>query len=364
MRARLGWSRLAALVGAIVFGALAAEGGSDRRRSRRRASCATPGSTRTSPRSRSTRRTSPSRRSIRSGPTAPPSGAGSAAARHRDRRLGSRRLGVPGRHPVLEGVRLRRAGRSRPAIIELLPGGRWLYAAYEWSDDGRDGRARARAGAARRLSASAGGGRTRSRASATAGSATRRRPLAGARLQPAPALARPRSRRAARRAGPAPGVDLADLVAAGLIVGLPPALLETPPRIAAANAHRARRARLHARQLRALPQRRRPAAQARARAAPRHRGERSEPGCATTVGERRSRIRRPGQSPDAVLRVAPGDPERSALAQRIGSRWAALQMPPLGTETVDGEAYDLIREWIAELDAQDATSQEARERGQ
>ena len=71
----------------------------------------------------------------------------------------------------------------------------------------------------------------------------------------------------------------------------------------------------------------------------------------------------PGQSPDAVLRIAPGDPARSALAQRIGSRWAALQMPPLGTETVDGEAYDLIRDWIADLDGEHATSQEARERG-
>jgi hypothetical protein len=37
--------------------------------------------------------------------------------------------------------------------------------------------------------------------------------------------------------------------------------------------------------------------------------------------------------------------------QRVGSRYPALQMPPLGTELVDGDAVDLLRRWIAELDA-------------
>ena len=67
----------------------------------------------------------------------------------------------------------------------------------------------------------------------------------------------------------------------------------------------------------------------------------------------------PGQSPDAVLRIEPGHPERSALVQRIASRWAALQMPPLGTELVDGEAVALIGRWIADMD--DAEAQTRRE---
>ena len=58
----------------------------------------------------------------------------------------------------------------------------------------------------------------------------------------------------------------------------------------------------------------------------------------------------PGQSPDAILRVEPRHPERSGLVERIGSRYPALQMPPLGTELVDEEAVALIRRWVAERD--------------
>ena len=36
--------------------------------------------------------------------------------------------------------------------------------------------------------------------------------------------------------------------------------------------------------------------------------------------------------------------------QRVSSRYAALQMPPLGTELVDDEAVALLRRWIAEVD--------------
>jgi hypothetical protein len=66
----------------------------------------------------------------------------------------------------------------------------------------------------------------------------------------------------------------------------------------------------------------------------------------------------PGQSPEARLRIEPGHPERSALAERIGSRHRALQMPPLGTELVDHEAVDLIRRWIADLEGASPDNQE------
>ena len=59
----------------------------------------------------------------------------------------------------------------------------------------------------------------------------------------------------------------------------------------------------------------------------------------------------PGLKPDAVLRVEPGRPDRSALVERVASRYPALQMPPLGTALADDDAVDLLRRWIAEMDA-------------
>jgi hypothetical protein len=71
---------------------------------------------------------------------------------------------------------------------------------------------------------------------------------------------------------------------------------------------------------------------------------------ATTVGVP-TRKPAPGQSPEAVNRIAAGDPDRSALVQRMGSRWAALQMPPLGTNVADEQALDLVRQWIAGMES-------------
>jgi len=56
----------------------------------------------------------------------------------------------------------------------------------------------------------------------------------------------------------------------------------------------------------------------------------------------------PGMSADAVLRIEPQHPDRSALMQRIASRYPPLQMPPLGTVLVDRQAVDLLQRWIAE----------------
>jgi len=58
----------------------------------------------------------------------------------------------------------------------------------------------------------------------------------------------------------------------------------------------------------------------------------------------------PGQSPDAVMRIDPGHPDRSGLLQRVASRSPALQMPPLGTALVDQEAVALLERWIAEAE--------------
>lgn len=50
---------------------------------------------------------------------------------------------------------------------------------------------------------------------------------------------------------------------------------------------------------------------------------------------------------DHTQRIAPGRVEASALAYRMSSRFAATQMPPLGTSLVDDEALALIRAWIS-----------------
>jgi hypothetical protein len=58
----------------------------------------------------------------------------------------------------------------------------------------------------------------------------------------------------------------------------------------------------------------------------------------------------PGQSAEATLRIEPGRTDRSALLQRVSSRYPPLQMPPLGTEVVDEAAVALLRRWIDETD--------------
>jgi hypothetical protein len=50
---------------------------------------------------------------------------------------------------------------------------------------------------------------------------------------------------------------------------------------------------------------------------------------------------------DALL-VAPGDPDRSILLERL-SRRGPGQMPPLATNVVDEQAVKLLREWITGL---------------
>jgi putative heme-binding domain-containing protein len=53
----------------------------------------------------------------------------------------------------------------------------------------------------------------------------------------------------------------------------------------------------------------------------------------------------------AALLVAPGEPQRSVLYQRIARR-SPGQMPPRGTHVVDHKAVQLIHDWIAQLPSQ------------
>jgi hypothetical protein len=237
------------------------------------------------------------------------------------------------------------ARRVETRYIERLPDGGWLYAAYEWSADGRAAvlaPERGRGGAY-----AFGGGRSHTIPAASdcrvCHESGGRTPVLGFSLLQ---LSPDRDPGALHvDPGPAGDLDLEVLVRAGLLVGLPEPLLATPPRIAAATPlERAALGYLHANcghchngdgPLRDLGLQLR------------HRTDDDRaPGVATTVGTPNHKLA-PGQSPDAVLRIDPGQPDRSGLAQRMGSRWAALQMPPLGTNLVDERALGLVRQWIA-----------------
>jgi hypothetical protein len=70
-----------------------------------------------------------------------------------------------------------------------------------------------------------------------------------------------------------------------------------------------------------------------------------------TLVERPVKKSAPGQSADAIYRIDPGHPQRSALLERLASRDPALQMPPLGSALVDDEAVAIVTKWITELEA-------------
>jgi hypothetical protein len=151
---------------------------------------------------------------------------------------------------------------------------------------------------------------------------------------------------------PAPGVELNYLVKHKLLKRFPRALLDTPPRIIAATpTERAALGYLHGNcghchsddsMLKNL--------EFGLRHALVHEPGAPERAIATAVGKH-FKAQAAGQTEDAVYRIEPGHPERSVVLQRMGSRYAALQMPPLGTVVVDDEATALVSRWIAETGA-------------
>jgi hypothetical protein len=148
-----------------------------------------------------------------------------------------------------------------------------------------------------------------------------------------------------RETQPKGGLDLAELVARDLISGLPAQLLARPPRIAA----RAASARDSAGYLFGNCAHCHNGSGPLAELGldfdqPVGDGRGYERLCDNVVG-RASHYRIPGQP--RSLRVQPQKPELSALWFRMQSRFAAAQMPPLGTKLVDSEATRLIERWIA-----------------
>lgn len=237
--------------------------------------------------------------------------------------------------------------RVETRYLERLPDGEWLYAAYAWSPDGRGARLAPERGLRNAY------------------------PLSGKRSHTVPGVS---DCKACHAGGPSPvlgfsalqlspdrdpgavhaelqpdaAIDLRDLVENGLIVGLPRSVERTPPRIAArSGTERAALGYLHGN-----------CGHCHNAQGPlnnigmvlRHEtGPTAPAAIATTVAQPLKSLA-PGQPAGTVWRIKPGRPDQSGLAQRIASRYPALQMPPLGTELVDDEAVALLRRWIAELE--------------
>lgn len=237
--------------------------------------------------------------------------------------------------------------RVETRYLERQADGQWLYAAYAWSPDGREAHLTSERG--KRSAFSLGGGKSH----AIPGVGDCKACHQGARSEvlgfSALQLSSDKDPFAPHaEARPAPGADLRYLVENGLLVNFPKSLLEKPPRIEAASpVERAALGYLHAN-----------CGHCHNAQGPlqniglflRHvAGAAVQPAIASTVGHAVKKPA-PGQSPAAELRIDPSHPERSALLERMASRYPPLQMPPLGTEVIDAEAVSLLRRWIAETD--------------
>ena len=215
----------------------------------------------------------------------------------------------------------------------------WLYAAYAWSADGRETRLVSAKG--RRGAWPLEGGRSHTIPGVSdckvCHQGGRSEVLGFSAVQLSP-----QRDPGALHAEPSSGVDLNALIEGGLLAGLP-ASLESPAIGAASALERAALGYLHGNcghchneqgPLRSV-----------GLFVRQNTGATAERAIASTVNHP-VRKPAPGQSHDAVLRIEPQHPDRSALMQRMAARVPALQMPPLGTELVDRQAVDLIRRWI------------------
>ena len=238
------------------------------------------------------------------------------------------------------------ARRIETRYIERLEDGSWRYAVYVWNEDGSDAmRAPAQGIAALPLDAA---GQRRyaipSEQDCRACHEAAAVPVLGfGALQLSPDRDP-----LAPHADALSAVDLRALVARGLLRGLPQALLDTPPRIAAASpTERAVLGYLHG------------------NCGYCH-ADGGDTGAAVPVGLRLAqgigrhgdtaamlrlllgappRFRAPGtQAPLPLL--AAGQSRKSLLLLRMRSREPRLQMPPLGSTLADTEALALVERWI------------------
>jgi hypothetical protein len=238
------------------------------------------------------------------------------------------------------------AGRAvETRYIERRADGSWQFAAYVWNDEGSDAVLAPATGVVLPVRAAPGGRYTvPSRADCMACHGGAAVPVLGA---SALQLSPDRDPLAAHGRPPSAGdVDLRGLVARGWLRGLPPALLERPPRIAADTpVERAALGYLHGNcaHCHNSSGSRVPVRLTLAQSATDAQGSRSE--VLRSAVDAPSRYRPPGVADDARV-VVPGSTQASVLAVRMQSRHAQVQMPPLGSDAPDPEGLALVFRWI------------------
>jgi hypothetical protein len=236
--------------------------------------------------------------------------------------------------------------RVETRYIERLADGSWRFAAYVWNEAGSDARLAPERGATVPVAeAPLGRHEVPGRYDCLACHASTAVPVLGASaLQLSPdhdPLA------AGVRASRDGDVDVPKLVASGRLRGLPAGLLKRPPRISAATpVERAALGYLHANcaHCHNTSDARVPVQLTLAQRAADPDASRAE--VLASAVDAISRYRPPGADADAHVIVA-GRPEASVLVQRMASRRADVQMPPLGTQVPDPEGLALVHRWIA-----------------
>lgn len=229
-------------------------------------------------------------------------------------------------------------------LLERLEDGSWRYAVYAWEDSGLDAVLAPEAGIPALPAATAPGGRypVPSRIDCRACHEGAAVPVLGvSALQLSPDRDP-----GALHTEPFPderAVDLDDLLARGLVTGLPASIAAAPPRIEARSPiARSALGYLHANCGHCHNDRgplSGPDLVLAQSLAPGIDGAREV--LASLVGETGD-FRMPGVS----ARLVPGHPSGSLLAARMGSRNPVVQMPPLGTRIVDREGLALVERWI------------------
>ncbi|HSD21430.1 MAG TPA: hypothetical protein VLC54_15395 [Anaeromyxobacter sp.] len=242
--------------------------------------------------------------------------------------------------------------RVETRLLERLADGTWRFAAYVWSADGSDARLAPERGI--RGAAESRPGLPHDIPSVYdcrachEGGPTPVLGFSALQLSPDRDPLAPNAER------PGEGdVDLARLVALGLIRGMPAALVARPPRIAAPTPRaRAALGYLHANCGNCHDARGPLASLGLTLVQPISRAGAPSPAVATAVGvASRFRPHDPGEGAGAPVRIRPGRPEASVLYRRMASRDPLAQMPPLGSHAVDEEALAVVAAWIAELPA-------------
>jgi hypothetical protein len=147
-----------------------------------------------------------------------------------------------------------------------------------------------------------------------------------------------------REAVPRDAIDLDELIASGVLKGLPKDALRTPPRIAGSSAReRAALGYLYG-NCSGCHNAEGPIASLGLNLDQTIASDKMQRALLTTV-----RVPSAFAIPntEGTERIKPGHAEASALAYRMSTRFAASQMPPLGTRLVDDEALELVRNWIS-----------------